>query len=193
MTAHNWNGSAYGQYLDTTLSVVANDDGGRIGISKLNPAYKLDVNGTFNASGNSLIGGTFGVTGATTFSSTLGVTGVATFSSTVNGITKTMVGLSNVDNTSDLNKPISTASGFLLANDWVTFNSKQNALNGTGFVKALGTSISYDNTSYLPLTGGTLTGALSGTTGTFNTRLGVGNFVGTPTLFTSGSGDQEIH
>jgi hypothetical protein len=47
--------------------------------------------------------------------------------------------------------------------------------------------------TYLPLTGGTLTGALNGTTGTFSTRLGVGGFVGTPTLFTSGSGDQEIH
>jgi hypothetical protein len=43
------------------------------------------------------------------------------------------------------------------------------------------------------LTGGLLTGALTGTTGTFSTRLGVGSFVGTPTLFTSGSGDQEIH
>ena len=32
-----------------------------------------------------------------------------TFTGTVNGITKTMVGLSNVDNTSDANKPISTA------------------------------------------------------------------------------------
>jgi hypothetical protein len=31
------------------------------------------------------------------------------FTGTVNGITKSMVGLSNVDNTSDLNKPISTA------------------------------------------------------------------------------------
>jgi hypothetical protein len=47
--------------------------------------------------------------------------------------------------------------------------------------------------TYLPLTGGSLTGALTGTTGTFSTRLGVGGFVGTPTLFTSGSGDQEIH
>lgn len=37
-------------------------------------------------------------------------------------------------------------------------NAKQNLLNGTGFVKAVGTTISYDNTSYLPLTGGTLTG-----------------------------------
>jgi hypothetical protein len=51
MTAKNFSGSQLGQYLDTTLSVVANQDGGRIGISKLNPAYKLDVNGTFNASG----------------------------------------------------------------------------------------------------------------------------------------------
>jgi hypothetical protein len=66
MTAHNWNGSSYGQYLDTTLSVVANQGGGSIGIGKLNPAYKLDVNGTL------------GVTGATTLSSTLGVTGIAT-------------------------------------------------------------------------------------------------------------------
>jgi hypothetical protein len=34
----------------------------------------------------------------------------------------------------------------------------QAQLNGTGFVKASGTTISYDNTSYLPLTGGTMTG-----------------------------------
>tara|TARA_R110000868_G_scaffold33297_1_gene120944 strand:+ start:328 stop:2997 length:2670 start_codon:yes stop_codon:yes gene_type:complete len=47
--------------------------------------------------------------------------------------------------------------------------------------------------TYLPLTGGTLTGGLNGTTGTFNTRLGVGSYVASPTLFTSGSGDQEIH
>jgi hypothetical protein len=33
-----------------------------------------------------------------------------TFTGTVSGITKTMVGLGNVDNTSDLNKPISTAT-----------------------------------------------------------------------------------
>ena len=99
----------------------------------------------------------------------------------------------NLDVQTVLSAATSTVSGFLLANDWVTFNGKQNALNGTGFVKASGTSISYDNTSYLSLTGGTLTGALSGTTGTFNTRLGVGSFTASPTLFTSGSGDQEIH
>ena len=50
-------------------------------------------------------------------------------------VTKAQVGLDNVDNTSDINKPISTAT--------------QNALN----LKA-------DANKYLPLTGGTLTGDL---------------------------------
>jgi hypothetical protein len=86
MTAKNFNSSQLGQFLDTTLSVVANQDGGRVGISKLNPAYKLDVNGTFNASGNSLFGGSLGITGATTLSSTLNVTGISTL------LNKTFIG-----------------------------------------------------------------------------------------------------
>ena len=53
MTAKNFSGGQLGQYLDTTLSIVANQDGGRVGISKLNPAYKLDVNGTLGVSGPS--------------------------------------------------------------------------------------------------------------------------------------------
>ena len=54
-----------------------------------------------------------------------------------------------------------------------TWNAKQNALNGTGFVKASGTTISYDNSTYLTtadaaltylaLTGGTLTGSITAT------------------------------
>lgn len=43
-------------------------------------------------------------------------------------------------------------------------NGKQASLSGTGFIKASGSTISYDNTSYLPLTGGTLSGAVTGTT-----------------------------
>ena len=46
--------------------------------------------------------GTISITGATT------VSGAATFTSTVTGLTKTMVGLANVDNTTDMNKPVST-------------------------------------------------------------------------------------
>ena len=59
---------------------------------------------------------------------------------------------------------IATASGsqngLLSSTDFGTFNGKQAQLNGTGFVKASGTTISYDNTSYLPLTGGNLSGNL---------------------------------
>jgi hypothetical protein len=59
-------------------------------------------------------------------------------------------------------------TGALSGTDWTTFNSKQQALNGTGFVKISGTTISYDNSTYLttaaaastylPLAGGTMTG-----------------------------------
>jgi hypothetical protein len=64
----------------------------------------------------------------------------------------------------------------LSGTDWSTFNSKQQALNGTGFVKISGTTISYDNSTYLttaaaastylPLAGGTMTGQIVLTTGT---------------------------
>jgi hypothetical protein len=42
----------------------------------------------------------------------------------------------------------STTNGYLSSTDWSTFNAKQAALNGTGFVKISGTTISYDNSSY---------------------------------------------
>lgn len=61
MTAKNLSGGLLGQYLDTTMSVVANQDGGRIGVSKLNPEYKLDVNGTINA--NQIISTSSGFSG----------------------------------------------------------------------------------------------------------------------------------
>ena len=50
-----------------------------------------------------------------------------------------------------LNVPTYTLSGL----------GGQTQLNGTGFVKASGTTISYDNTSYLPTTGGTIGGQLN--------------------------------
>jgi uncharacterized protein YuzE len=67
-------------------------------------------------------------------------------------------------------------TGALSGTDWSTFNSKQQALSGTGFVKISGTTISYDNSTYLttaaaastylPLAGGTMTGQIVLTTGT---------------------------
>ena len=72
---------------------------------------------------------------------------------------RTLIGLGSVNNTADLDKPISTAT--------------QEALD----LKA----DSSDLSSYLPLTGGTLTGGLGGTTGTFS------GAVSGSTVTTSGS------
>ena len=73
-------------------------------------------------------------------------------------------------NTQQLSLGLASAgvTGALSGTDWSTFNSKQQALNGTGFVKISGTTISYDNSTYLTtaaaastylaLAGGTMTG-----------------------------------
>jgi predicted RecA/RadA family phage recombinase len=69
-----------------------------------------------------------------------------------------------------------------------------NGSSGTPTFRLLA-STDIPNLNYLPLTGGILTGGLSGTTGTFNTRLGVGS-IESPSitsLFTSGAGNQEVH
>ncbi len=60
-----------------------------------------------------------------------------------------------------------------------------NIINGTGFVKASGSTLSYDNssylttssasTTYLPFSGGTLTGSLVGTNANFTGALSIGS------------------
>lgn len=42
-----------------------------------------------------------------------------------------------------------TVTGTLSPSDWNTFNNKQSVLNGTGLVRMSGTSVSYDNSTYL--------------------------------------------
>jgi hypothetical protein len=92
-------------------------------------------------------------------------------------------------------------TGALSGTDWSTFNSKQNALNGTGFVKISGTTISYDNSTYLTtsaaastylaLAGGTMTGNVNwgqtdrGITWAFNTDAAYIKF------FNTGDGDTD--
>jgi len=77
-----------------------------------------------------------------------------------------------------------SSNGYLSSTDWTTFNSKQNQLNGTGFVKANGTIITYDNSTYylasnpsafIPLTAisSTATGlTYTNTTGVFSLTAG---------------------
>jgi hypothetical protein len=92
-------------------------------------------------------------------------------------------------------------TGALSGTDWSAFNSKQQALNGTGFVKISGTTISYDNSTYLTtaaaastylaLAGGTMTGNVNwgqtdrGITWAFNTDAAYIKF------FNTGDGDTD--
>jgi len=86
-----WNGSAW---VNSSISTINNlDDVGDVTITSAQNGDLLKWNGSVwvNASGYALLAS-------------------PTFSGTVSGITKTMVGLGNVDNTSDANKPVSTAT-----------------------------------------------------------------------------------
>jgi hypothetical protein len=67
------------------------------------------------------------------------------------GTSGTDFGISSATSTHTFNLPTASATnrGALSSADWTTFNGKQNALNGTGFVKISGTTISYDNSTYL--------------------------------------------
>jgi len=88
-----------------------------------------------------------GGTGATTASGALTNLGAApiaspTFTGLVNGITKSMIGLANVDNTTDANKPVSTATSTALANkvDKATGERLINAAEITKLVNQSGTN-----------------------------------------------------
>jgi hypothetical protein len=62
------------------------------------------------------------------------------------GTTGTDFNIASATSTHTFNLPTASATnrGALSSVDWSTFNNKQNALNGTGFVKANGTTITYD-------------------------------------------------
>ena len=91
---------------DTKTLTLTQLDGGT-----LTPTF-TDLQGvTGVTAGTGLTGGTITTTG--TLAVDFGVVAPLanpTFTGTVGGITKSMVGLGNVDNTSDVNKPISTAT-----------------------------------------------------------------------------------
>jgi hypothetical protein len=98
-----------------------------------------------------------------------------TFTGTVSGITKSMVGLGNVDNTSDANKPVSTATQTALD---LKANLAGPTFTGTvvlpsttsignvsatelGYVDGVTSAIQTQIDSKLSLAGGTMTGALT--------------------------------
>jgi hypothetical protein len=66
------------------------------------------------------------------------------------GTSGTDFNIASATATHTFNLPTASATnrGALSTADWTTFNGKQAALNGTGFVKISGTTISYDNSTY---------------------------------------------
>jgi len=123
-----------------------------------------------------LVGGSGVGTVTSVAAITLGTTGTDLSSTVANGTTTPVITL-QVPTASATNR------GALSSADWSTFNGKQAALNGTGFVKASGTTITYDNSTYLTTTaaastylalaGGIMTGQIvlaAGTTSTDYTK-----------------------
>lgn len=86
--------------------------------------------------------------------------------------------LSYLNGVYSISQATTSSNGYLSSTDWNTFNSKGSALNGTGFVKATGTTISYDNTSYLPLSGGLMTSSIQ-FSDTTNLKRGIYGSMGT--------------
>jgi hypothetical protein len=133
-------------YLSSTDWTTFNGKQNALGFTPANNTITINTNLPLQGGGN--------LTGDRTLS-------ITQASGSVNGF------LSSTDWTTFNNKQnalgnaSASVNGILTSTDWTTFNNKQPQLSGTGFVKASGTTISYDNTSYLPLTGGTLSGNLS--------------------------------
>lgn len=108
---------------------------------------------------------------------TLGTSGTDLSSTVANGTTTPVI---------TLNVPTASASnrGALSSADWSTFNGKQGTITltttGTSGAATLSSNTlnipNYGSalSSYLPLSGGTLTGALSGTSATFSSTVAVG-------------------
>jgi hypothetical protein len=87
---------------------------------------------------------------------------------------------------------IANITNNILTDSGVATSALQIALNGTGFVKIVGTTISYDNTSYLPLTGGTLTGALGGTSASFANGVNMATTSGNVLIGTTDNGGKLV-
>lgn len=104
------------------------------------------------------------------------------FTGTVSGITKSMVGLGNVDNTSDANKPISTAEqtalnlkANLISPTFTGTPSAPTAAVGTNTTQVATTA--FVTTNFVPFIGGTVTGSL-----TVNGTLSAGSIIETSSI-----------
>ena len=76
-------------------------------------------------------------------------TSIANFSTKVRSLLSATAPITYSNGLIGISLATTSTNGYLSSTDWNTFNNKQPQLNGTGFVKATGTTISYDNSTYL--------------------------------------------
>ena len=96
-------------FINSDVSMNSNASmGGNLFVNK-----SLIVNSDTSLNGNLMVGNVIYENGASLISKYATLES-PTFTGTVGGITQSMVGLSNVDNTSDINKPVSTAQQMAL-------------------------------------------------------------------------------
>ena len=113
-----------------------------------------DVTGTGNTGSNTTLT-------LATVNSNVGAYGTST---SVPTITVNAKGLVTAASQTAIPTATSSVTGLLTSSDWSTFNGKQAQLNGTGFVKVSGTTVTYDNSTYLTTIEGIAAGGeLSGT------------------------------
>ena len=178
ITVTGGTGSVVGAGSTLTLATV-NANTGTFGSSTAIPVITVNGKGLITAltttavsipSGSlSFIGDVTG-TGTTGSDTTLTLATVNTnvgaygSSTSVPTITVNAKGLVTAASQTAIPTATSSVNGLLTSTDWSTFNGKQNALNGTGFVKVTGTTVSYDNNTYLTTIEGIAAGGeLSGT------------------------------
>lgn len=195
ITSGIWNGSAIGDsYISSAATWNAKEPAIAAGTTaqywrgdktwQTLPSYSLPIAsatvlGGIKVGSNLSINATTGVLDAT-FTYTLPTASTTVLGGVkVDGTTITINGSGVISGANTYSLPVATASvlGGVKIGSGVSVDAAgvisvstnyQAPINGTGFVKATGTTISYDNTSYLPLGGGLMSG---------NINYGVGNGV----------------
>jgi hypothetical protein len=178
ITVTGGTGAVVGSGSTLTLATV-NSNVGQFGSSTAIPVITVNAKGLTTAistvavsipSGSlSFIGDVTG-TGSTGSDTTLTLAtvnsnvGAYGSSTSVPTITVNAKGLVTAASQTAIPTATSSVTGLLTSTDWTTFNAKQAQLNGTGFVKVSGTSVTYDNSTYLTTIEGIAAGGeLSGT------------------------------
>jgi hypothetical protein len=146
-----------GQYGQNDFVISGN----KVGIGKSNPAYKLDVNGTGNFSGTLIVNG-------------ISINQERANNARMYGADTGAFGLLGLDSAGSFRWQVYGESGNygFLDSTWGNWDIKK-AVNGQLDLRVSGVTVRVLNAGNyqdyaLPLAGGTLTGALSGTTATFS-------------------------